>query len=306
LQKKLATGSYGSHNHNTYEELGESALNRCAAGGTLPDFSVNHMSLANASFKSLLTCASQLGCVGVEVRNDLSAMLFDGLVARQAGILAREQGLRILALAEVCAFDDFSEHKLAVAQSLMATAVASGAEAISFIPRNDGQGGSAQERLDTIRQSLARYQPLLEEHGLIGLVEPLGFESCSLRFKSDAVCIIEDLQATHCFKLVHDTFHHHLAGGGPLFAEHTGMVHVSGVVDQTLLVGQMLDEHRVLVDQSDLLENIPQLRELSASGYVGPISFEAFSPDIHTLPDPEDALRGSINFIESGLVVNAA
>jgi 2-keto-myo-inositol isomerase len=97
-----------------------------------------------------------------------------------------------------------------------------------------------------------------------------------------------------------------LAGGGPLFAEHTGMVHVSGVVDQTLLVGQMLDEHRVLVDQSDLLENIPQLRELSASGYVGPISFEAFSPDIHTLPDPEDALRGSINFIESGLVVNAA
>ncbi|MGO4139887.1 hypothetical protein ACEQ6A_36365, partial [Rhizobium brockwellii] len=48
--------------------------------------------------------------------------------------------------------------------------------------------------------------------GIIGLVEPLGFEICSLRSKTEAAEEIRELGAESTFRLVHDTFHHHLAG----------------------------------------------------------------------------------------------
>jgi 2-keto-myo-inositol isomerase len=44
-----------------------------------------------------------------------------------------------------------------------------------------------------------------------------------------------------------------------------------------------------------------QIATLRAKGYSGPISFEAFSPEIHALADPESALRRSIAFIEEGV-----
>ena len=37
-----------------------------------------------------------------------------------------------------------------------------------------------------------------------------------------------------CYRLVHDTFHHHLAGETAFFPEWTGLVHISGVTDPAL------------------------------------------------------------------------
>ena len=79
--------------------------------------------------------------------------------------------------------------------------------------------------------ALKALKPMLEDHGLIGMVEPLGFEICALRYKAEAVEAIEAIGGKGRFKLVHDTFHHTLAHGGPLFPDHTGIVHISGVVD---------------------------------------------------------------------------
>ena len=83
------------------------------------------------------------------------------------------------------------------------------------------------------------------------------------------------------FKLVHDTFHHHLAGGGPIFPEHTGIVHISGVVDPALKPEEMQDGHRILVDADDRLGNIEQIRALLDAGYDGAFSYEPFSPEVH-------------------------
>ena len=58
------------------------------------------------------------------------------------------------------------------------------------------------------------------------------------------------------------TFHHHLAGGGPVFARQTGIVHVSGVIDPVLASSQMSDADRVLVDAADRLGNITQIQAL--------------------------------------------
>ncbi len=260
-------------------------------------FALNHMTLARASYRDLLETAAGLGCVGVEVRNDLPGPLFDGLPPEEAGAMARDKGLRILALAEVKCFNDWSEAKAEEARALIAVAKAAGAEAVSLIPRNDGRGLGNGERQANLRLALRELKPMLEEAGLTGLVEPLGFTACALRSKAEAVEVVEALGAASVFRLVHDTFHHHLAGGGPLFPEYTGIVHVSGVVDQTLSTAEMADGHRILVDGRDRLGNVAQIEALAEAGWNGPISFEAFAAEVHALADPAAALAESIAFI---------
>jgi 2-keto-myo-inositol isomerase len=142
-----------------------------------------------------------------------------------AGALVRDRGLRLLAVAEVKRFNDWSADKAAEAEALIRIARAAGAEAVSLIPRNDGLGTGNGERQAALRVALKALRPMLEDHGLIGLVEPLGFEICALRHKAEAVEIIEALGAADRFRIVHDTFHHVLAGGGPLFAAQTGIIH---------------------------------------------------------------------------------
>ena len=188
----------------------------------------------------------------------------------------------------------------------MEIAVACGAEAISLIPRNDGQALRNGERQEILLMALRELKPLLEAYDLIGLVEPLGFETSSLRDKSEAVDAFEAVDGAGRFRLVHDTFHHHLAGGGPLFPEHTDLVYISGVADPGLDISDMRDEHRVLVDHRDRLKNVAQIEAFLNAGYTDPISCEAFSPSIHAFTDPKAELSGSFDFIASRLAEMAA
>lgn len=260
-------------------------------------FSINHMSVAKLRYDAVIEMAASLGCVGVELRNDLPGDLFDGDSPNTVKDTLSQHGLRLLALAEVKSFNDWSDAKQKMAESLIYTAAKCGAEAVALIPRNDGTGLGNGERQANLRVALRELKPMLDEHELIGLVEPLGFEQCSLRSKEEAVDAIVSLNATDTFKLVHDTFHHTLAGAGPVFAEHTGIVHVSGVTDSHLAVDQMADKHRVFVDVNDRLNNIQQVNQLRQDGYTGAISMEAFSPDVHALTDPAAALSQSFSFI---------
>lgn len=267
---------------------------------------LNHMAAPTLGWDAFLRLAHGLGCIGVEFRNDLPGTLFDGADPRDVADKARALGLRILALAEVKRFNDWSDDKRTEAEDLMQIAKACGAEAVSLIPRNDGLGCGNGERQANLRVALRELQPMLQAHGLTGLVEPLGFEICALRYKAEAVEAIESLGAANTFKLVHDTFHHTLAGGGPIFAGHTGIVHISGVTDPSLSVAEMRDEHRVLVDADDRLGNVAQIEDLRRAGYAGPISFEPFAPSVHALADPARALAGSFQFISSRLAEIAA
>ncbi|MGQ7846169.1 TIM barrel protein [Granulosicoccus sp. 3-233] len=267
---------------------------------------LNHMTLAKASYTELLATASRLNGVGIEVRNDLAGDLFDGMSAAAAGQAARDAGLQILAVAEVCGFDDDKVDKLPEARELLALASECGASAISLIPRNDGRGIGAEERRRNLTAAMQGLQPLLEQHDVIGLIEPLGFTSSSVRSKAEVVAVIEALDVAHCFRLVHDTFHHHLAGGGPVFPEHTGIVHVSGVTDPGLSVDEMQDADRGLVDAHDRLGNLEQLRELIRGGYLGPVSMEAFAPQVHELQDPLSALQESLAFMRHALQAEPA
>ena len=112
--------------------------------------------------------------------------------------------------------------------------------------------------------ALEALKPILGSRGLVGLVEPLGFEICSLRYKSEAVDAIAARGRRRVFKLVHDTFHHHLAGEAAIFPALTGLVHISGVDDPALCI-DMRDPHRVLVTGRDRLGNVEQIARSAAA-----------------------------------------
>lgn len=269
-------------------------------------FALNHMTVPGLEYEGFLDLAARLGCIGVEVRNDIARPLFEGRDAADAGRMARDRGLRLVGLSQVYPFNDWSDATEDKVGALVATARASGAETISLIPRNDGTRTGNGERHANLRIALKGIKPMVEEAGLVALVEPLGFARSSLRSKQETVETIDALDAGHVFRLVHDTFHHTLAGGGPLFPGQTGIVHVSGLTDASLGVDRMEDAHRVLVDENDRLGNVEQLRALVAGGYDGVISVECFSPDTHALSDPETAIRQSLDFISSELAAEAA
>ncbi len=263
-------------------------------------FALNHMTAPRLGWRALADLAAGLGCMGVEYRNDLPGALFGGDDPAMVGAAVRAKGLRFLALAEVKMFNDWSDAKAAEADALMTIAVAAGAEAISLIPRNDGVATDRADSLVATTTALRDMLPMLRAHGLRAMVEPLGFAACSLRYKDVLAQAIDAVGGVGTYFMVHDTFHHALAGFGPIYADLTGIVHVSGVAD-AMYLDDMRDPHRVLVGPDDVLGNVAQIRALRAAGYTGPISYEPFAPSVHALPDAKPALAASMAFITAGV-----
>ena len=263
-------------------------------------FALNHMTTPKLGWQDFLDLAQGLDCVGVEFRNDLAGPLFGGDDPAEVAQAVKSRGLRLLALAEVKMFNDWSPAKRGEAEALMKTAVAAGAEAISLIPRNDNVATARHESRDVTETALRELLPMLRSHGLKAMVEPLGFDVCSLRFKDVLAEAIHAVGGEGTYFMVHDTFHHALAGGGPIYPDLTGIVHVSGV-KAPIYVSEMRDCHRVLVDGDDLLGNVAQIRALRAAGYQGAISYEPFAAEVHDLADPKAALSASMEFIRAGV-----
>lgn len=263
-------------------------------------FALNHMTTPRLGWEAFLDLARSLGCVGVEFRNDFPTPLFDGADPATVGAAVKSRGLRFLALAEVKMFNDWSDAKRAEAEALMQIAVAAGAEAISLIPRNDGTATDRAQSRAVSETALRELLPMLKAHGLKAMVEPLGFAVCSLRYKDVLAEAIHAVGGVGTYFMVHDTFHHALAGFGPIFPDLTGIVHVSGVKDMIPL-DDMRDPHRVLVDADDVLGNVAQIRALRAAGYTGPISYEPFAPSVHALADAKTPLAASMQFIRNGV-----
>jgi 2-keto-myo-inositol isomerase len=263
-------------------------------------FALNHMTAPNLGWEGFLDLAHGLGCIGVEFRNDLKAPLFGGADPAVVKAAVAKRGLRFLALAEVKMFNDWSETKRAEADVLMQIAVAAGAEAVSLIPRNDGVATDRKDSARVTETALRELLPMLKARGLKAMVEPLGFAVCSLRYKDVLAEVIDKVGGRGTYFMVHDTFHHALAGFGPIYPEMTGIVHVSGVKD-AIYLDDMRDPHRVLVDGDDVLGNVAQIRALRTAGYTGPISYEPFAPGVHALTNAGPALKASMEFIRKGL-----
>ncbi len=270
-------------------------------------FAINRISVPRTSFADFAAMTRRLGVSAIEIRNDLPGIeIGDGVPASDIGAIAQAHGLTIRSINALYPFDVFNDERAAQATALAQYAQACGAEALVMCPLNSRDDKrSTEERYADLVHALKSLRPILQAHGIVGLVEPLGFEECSLRQKSVAVRAIEEVGHDGTFKLVHDTFHHHLAGEDQFFPEHTGLVHISGVEDRDLGVNLMRDGHRVLVGAEDRLGNIPQLRRLLDLGYTGFVSFEPFAEEVAAATDIESQLGASMAFIREGVAALA-
>lgn len=266
-------------------------------------FALNHMAAPRLGIAAFMELARSLDLKAIEIRNDLAGnAILDGTPATAVRSLASEHGLEIISINALQRFNEWNATRAAEAEALITYARDCGAEGLVLVPVNDGSGRRQGEREDNLRQSLAALAPLLSAAGLTGFVEPLGFATCSLRSKRAAAEAITDSgAAAGIFRLVHDTFHHHLAGEPEIFPQDTGLVHISGVTERALPMGLMRDAHRVLVDNADRIGNVRQIRALLNRGYEGFFSFEPFAESVHALDDPAIALKASIDLIGSQL-----
>jgi len=257
-------------------------------------FSLSHILAPRQSPAEFFAMARALGVSDVEIRNDTPNVV--GTVSpADVKAAAKAAGVNLLSINALYPFNVWNEERRAQTEKLAAYAAACGAQALVMCPLNEGKP-VAQEALVA---ALAAIKPILVAHGIRGLVEPLGFPVSSLRRKADAIAAIKSAGGEGLFKLVHDTFHHHLAGETDFFPEWTGLVHISGVVDPDVSVADMLDAHRVLVDQRDRLGNVAQIRALQAAGYEGPYSFEPFATEVQELTDPHSALDSSMAWLRA-------
>ncbi len=267
------------------------------------NFTLNHMVAPRLNHTALFDLTRKRGLDRVEIRNDLNGVaLADGTSAAEVGAAAKARGLRILSINALQRFNLWDDARAAEAASLIAQAAASGAEALVLCPVNDvNYTPSPGERRDALRKALNGLKPMMKAAGIVGLVEPLGFAECSLRFKEEAVDAIEAVGGAGAFRLVHDTFHHFVAGEKKMFPGHTGLVHISGVTDRSATAATMRDPHRLLVDAADRIGNIAQLRALRAGCYCGAVSFEPFAASVHDSPTIEADLRASLAYVKAGL-----
>ncbi len=269
-------------------------------------FALNHMVCPRYSIEQLMRLAVELGIDAVELRNDVgdnSLATLEQAVA--AGELARELGLSVLSVNALYPFNVWDKERAVQAEHLAERAAAAGARGLVLCPLVAAPD-EAPTATDVVK-ALVELGAILDRHGLVGFVEPLGFPDSSLRLKADAVIAIDEAVAIlgpsepARFSLVHDTFHHRGAGEAALFAARTGLVHLSGVEDPTLTFDAMRDGDRVLVGEGDRLDNVEQVRRLLADGYRGYLSFEPFAESVHALQDPADALARSIDVIRDGV-----
>ncbi|MDZ5447999.1 TIM barrel protein [Labrys sp. ZIDIC5] len=268
-------------------------------------FALNHMAAPKLRPAEFFALARNLGIARVEIRNDLAGnAILDGTPAASVREEAQRAGVEILSINALQRFNDWSEARASEAEELADYAAGAGARALVLVPRNDGEGRGDEERLPRLIEALAALKPILLERRLTGFVEPLGFEICSLRLKSEAVAAIDAVDGAQTFKLVHDTFHHHLAGEAALFPDRTGLVHISGVDDASVAVGEMRDSHRGLVGADDRLGNVAQIEALRAGGYAGALSFEPFAESIQQMDakQVQARLAASMALITAGLV----
>ncbi|MFB9981314.1 TIM barrel protein [Mesorhizobium kowhaii] len=267
-----------------------------------PSFALNHMVAPSLRAEAFFALCRKVGAAQAEIRNDLAGnAIMDGTPAAEIGSQARDAGVSLISINALQRFNEWTPAREAEAIELADYAQAAGAAALVLVPVNDGSGQADGERQKNVRAALLALRPILSDRGVLGLVEPLGFTICSLRSKREAAEAIAEIDGVSAFGLVHDTFHHRLAGEPALFAEMTGLVHISGVTDEEVAVDDMRDPHRVLVDDKDRLDNVGQIRALRSASYAGPFSFEPFSPAVHELDDPARALANSIAFIRARL-----
>jgi len=268
-------------------------------------FALNRIASPRQSLPAYLAMCQRLGVASIELRNDLEGVeISDGTPAAQIREQTKSAGISVRSINALYPFDLFTPELERRVIELARYARDCGARALVLCPLNSREDArNVCDRRRDLIHALKNLCPILENYGLEGLIEPLGFSQSALRKKSDALQAIAEANGEAIFRLVHDTFHHFLAEEDQFYPEMTGLVHISGVEASALTRADMRDADRVLVGSQDRLGNLAQLRTLLQAGYTGVVSFEPFAREVMDASDSEARLLNSMNLIRGALAL---
>ncbi|MBI6603094.1 MULTISPECIES: TIM barrel protein [Pseudomonas] len=263
-------------------------------------FALNRMVAPHLSLDAFIQLAASLKCDAIEIRNDLEGRQIEyGTPASHVREACAAQGITVLSINALYPFDVWNDERRAQAIAMADYARECGAQGLVMCPFNEpGDTRNEAQRAAGLRTALSELAPILREYGILGFIEPLGFEACAMRRKRVAVDAIQAIGGLDVFRLVHDTFHHYLAGEQEFFPQLTGLVHISGVEETDAPLNSIRDRHRVLVGEGDILGNTAQIDTLLSSGYGGYLSFEPFAASVHEMTDIQQALGASIAHLQ--------
>jgi len=263
-------------------------------------FCINRKIAPALSIEAFFQLVQKLGLHKVELRNDMKGgSVTVNMSHQQVRDLAEKYGIEIVTINALYPFNQISADLLTRAESLLKDASGIGAKALVMCPLNDGTRISAEDTAAALRE----LAPLFARYGVNGLVEPLGFPVSSLRSAGQAISLIQ--QAEVPFKIVLDTFHHHLFEGAEqdfaagIAVSQIGLVHLSGVIDGRP-VNELTDEERLMLSEDDLLKSAWQVQRLEALGYQGVYAFEPFASvmDSWSAADIEREIRQSMALLQ--------
>ena len=262
-------------------------------------FALNQIIFPDLPFKDFLTFSKRLNIKAIEIRNDIKTNLIKENDPIKIKSICQDNDINILSINALQKFNIWNKDRENEFISLCKYADKANINAIVLVPVNDGSIKSQKEQIQLLEHSLININKIINNFNVIALVEPLGFNQSSLRFKSLTANVIKNLQSNK-FKIIHDTFHHALAKEKEFFPSLTGLVHFSGVSNMYKNI-ELNDDHRSIVDDEDILENIYQIQTLSKSNYSGYFSFEPFSNTLINDKNMFKIVNSNFKFINSKL-----
>mgnify|MGYP000710501638 CR=1 FL=1 len=266
----------------------------------LDRFCINRKVAPGLTLPAFFRLAKRLGINKVELRNDMySGNVTDNLSHARVSTLAEQHQLEIVSINALYPFNQLTPQLLERAEVLLQEANDLNAKAIILCPLNDGTPVSVQET----KQAFTLLSAMFIEAGVEALVEPLGFPVSSLRSAHQTQQLIRETNVP--FRIVLDTFHHHLYEQAEnefalgIDVENIGLVHLSGVEDKRPAF-ELTDEQRVMLSKEDVLNNVSQVKRLEKMGYRGNYSFEPFSSSLADWDESqiEKSVRESIALLQ--------
>ena len=270
-------------------------------------FSLNRIIYPKLKLEDFFKFAKDLDLNKIELRNDLpGGEVTDGYSHEQFKELSKKYEIEILTINALQKFNlaAILPETIKELKKLINLSLSIGCKAIVLCPNNDvNDKRNPGDIFEETVKALKSFGPLFQDSGMQGYLEPLGFEECSLRSLVTAMKAIQE-SGYPVYKIVHDTFHHHL--GPDTFdtikndydISYTGLIHISGV-EYTIPVEEYRDNHRVLVTAQDRLQTKEQIELLLKLGYEGNISFEPFSQKVQEMEIEKikSAIDQSIEYI---------
>lgn len=268
-------------------------------------FCINRKIAPALSIEDFFKVVQKCGLNKVEIRNDMpSGKILDDLTVDQFNALTHKYGLEVVTINALYPFNLPSARAELTkkAEEMLDIAKKVNCKAVIMCPYNETDTRAFGQREADTADSIKYFTTLFAKYGIQGLVEPLGFPISSLRSYNLAGKLIESVNSP--FKLVLDTFHHHLAClpldkfDLTIDVGQIGLVHLSAVED-TRPVDQLTDEERLMLSPKDVLKSKEQVVQLEKFGYKGIYAFEPFSSTLNNwgMKEVEQAINDSIDYI---------